>query len=194
VLIDSEMVHYTSIEGGELVMPLALNEQGEAVGGLLRGRYGSAPAGHAADSIVLEMPFRYWDRYVSRQDSAELSYFGFSLDLPDAFFRSISIEKVRPGQHVDVDLICRTDPQVPWSVNPAQTRGLFEFSDPTEKEPGMILTSGRGLDVRVRFKYLPGAFAPDLLTAHDWKRSADLERLRVEYLDETRVLGREELR
>lgn len=194
VLIDQEMIHYTEGQGGALTMPWRLNEQGEREGGLFRGRYGTSPRPHDAGALVLEMPFRYWDRFASRQDSAELSYYAFSLDLPGAYFHGIEVEKHRPVEHVDVETLCRTDPDVPWTAEPGKTPGLFRFEDATEANPAPIRRAGRGFDVRVMFKYTSGAFEPDLLTAHDWKATPEVRSIRVKYLDETRVLGREDVR
>jgi hypothetical protein len=193
VLVDDEMIHYTEIAQGGLSMPWAVNDRGDSTGGLFRGRFGTLPHAHDAQAIVLEMPFRYWDRYAPRQDSGELAYFGFSLNLPGAWFENLAFEEYRPNQKVDLSVLCRTDPDIPWTANPQATAGLFEFDEGTENEPAVIHRAGRGLDVRVVFKYLGGAFQTDLW-AHEWKSSPELRSLRVRYLDETRVIGREDVR
>ncbi len=194
VLVGDEMIHYTEMVGRGLSMPYALDSEGNVQGGLFRGRYGTTPRSHDAQSIVLEMPFRYWDRYAPMQDSGEMAYYGFSMDLPGAYFESLRVEKMRPVELVDIEVLCRTDPEIRWDADPGRTQGLFLFNDLSDKEASIIRRAGRGLDVRVLFKFLPGAFQPDLLTAHDWKATPELRSIRVDYLDETRVLGREDLR
>ena len=193
VLLDDEMVHYSGLGQNGLTMPWMLNDAGEPYAGLLRGRYGTRPAGHQQGALVLEMPFRYWDRHAERQDTGEQSFYGFSLDLPGAWFRQIVFDERRQVDNVDLQLLVRTDPSIPWSANPATTPGLFLFDEATADKPGVIRRSGRGLDVRVLFRYLPGAFS-SLLNTHDWKASPELHSLRVDYLDETRVASREDLR
>ena len=47
------------------------------------------------------------------------------------------------------------------------------------------------LDVRVYYRYLSGAFSALAMDLHDWKRTPELRSIRVDYLDETRVLDRE---
>ena len=91
-----------------------------------------------------------------------------------------------------IEVLVRTDATVPWSADPAKTKGLFLFTDSEEDDPNIIGTAGDGLDVRVLFKYLSGAFDPIDLRAHGWKTTPELLSLRVTYLDQTRVLTREE--
>ncbi|MSR74903.1 MAG: hypothetical protein EXS14_05480 [Planctomycetes bacterium] len=193
VLIDDEMVHYSGLGSNGLSMPWMLNDAGEPYAGLLRGRYGTRPAGHQQGALVLDMPFRYWDRHAERQDTGEQSFYGFSLDLPGAYFREIVFDERRHVDNVDLQLLVRTDPSIPWSADPAKTPGLYLFDEATADKPAQIRRSGRGLDVRVLFRYLPGAFST-LLDTHDWKASPELHSLRVDYLDETRVATREDLR
>ena len=190
--VGEELIHYTTVEGKTFVMPTRMDEDGDREGGLFRGRYGTRPASHDAQALVLDMPFRYWDRYAPMQDAADLSWYGCGLDLPGAFFHRLEFEKRRPDQYTDIEVLVRTDATVPWSADPAKTRGLFLFTDSEEDDPNIIGTAGDGLDVRVLFKYLSGAFDPIDLRAHGWKTTPELLSLRVTYLDQTRVLTREE--
>jgi hypothetical protein len=122
VLVDEEMIHFTEGQRRSLIMPALLNRQGEENGGLFRGRYGTLVLDHDADSIVMAMPFRYWDRYVPLQDSGELSFYGFSMDLPGAFFHRLVFDKFRPGQSVDLHVLCRTEGDVSWADEPGETQ------------------------------------------------------------------------
>ena len=194
ILVNEEMVHYTGVEQRALVMPSRIDSDGDTEGGLFRGRFGTQPGAHDAQAIVLEMPFRYWDRYADRQDAADLSWYGLSLDLPGAFFNQLVFEEYKPNEYTDIEVLARTDPNVPWSADPGKTAGLFLFGDSDEGEPNSIATAGEGLGIRVLFRYLSGAFDPLTLRAHGWKSTPQLRSLSVSYLDQTRVLTREELR
>lgn len=194
VKIDQEMIHFTNVEQRAFVMPWRIDEDGDTEGGLFRGRYGTQPQSHDAQAIVLEMPFRYWDRYADRQDAADMSWYGVSLDLPGAFFHQLRFDEFKPNQYVDIEVLVRTDPLVPWSADPGKTKGLFLFDETEEGEPSVIDTAGEGFSARVMFRYLSGAFDPLDLRAHGWKATPELRSLSLSYLDQTRVLTREELR
>ena len=191
LLIDQELLHYTQRTRGQLLMPFRVDSEGNPQGGLFRGRFGTAAATHDAQSIAYVMPFRYWDRYVPEQDGAELAWYGFSLDLPGAFFHSLDYDVDRPFSHTDVELLIRTDSETSWTAPPG-SNGLHLLSQPPpDDEPFFINETGDGLSVRVYFKYLQGAFDPFTMEAHDWKATPVLKWLRVQYLDQTRVLQRE---
>src|SRR4029079_16130958 len=72
LLIDRELVHYNEIRGRSLAMPPILDDGGEESGVLFRARFGTTAARHDTESIVLEMPFRYWDRWAESQDNPEI--------------------------------------------------------------------------------------------------------------------------
>jgi hypothetical protein len=194
VLINSELIHYTQIQGNRLLMPLRVTEAGESQGGLFRGRFGTGAQAHSAESLVYDMPFRYWDRYVPGQDSAELAYYGFSLDLQSAFYHTLALEVERPQDSLAAEVVVRLDSQTPWTA-PIGSPGLFHF--PLERVGEEILPinqSGDGLSVRVHFTYQTGAFDPVTMESHGWKSSPILKSVRLRYLDQTRVLEREVLK
>jgi hypothetical protein len=62
-MVGSEVVGYCRRGGAVL---------GQA---LFRGAYGTRPQAHPAGTLVLPLPFRYWDRYLPESDSSELAYF-----------------------------------------------------------------------------------------------------------------------
>ncbi|MAG57293.1 MAG: hypothetical protein CMJ83_13450 [Planctomycetes bacterium] len=194
VLIGTEMIHYTQVDQRSLIMPWKMNENGEQEGGLLRGRFGTQPQSWDTESIVFEMPFRYWDRYVEMQDSADLSWYGFGLDLPGAFIHQIEFDEYKPNEYVDIDVLVRTDPNVSWADDPKKVRGLFLFTDTEEDEPNLINAAGDGVSVRVQFKFLQGAFNSTNMLEHAWKSTPELRSLNLQYLDQTRVLSREAIR
>ena len=194
VLIGTEVVHYTRITAGSLVMPWAIDAEGEVDGGLFRGRFGTSVQSHSTDDLVMALPFRYWDRYAEGQDAAALSWYGLSLDLPDAFFHRIDFEELKRGNLTDIVVLARSDQTVSWAADPRSTKGLFLFDQGNSEEPALLNTAGGGLELRVFFRYLQGAMNPTTMEVHDWKRSAELRRLSVKYFDETRVLKRESTR
>jgi hypothetical protein len=188
------MLHYTQIQGNQLIMPVRMSPTGETQGGLLRGRYGTAAAAHSAEALVIDMPFRYWDRHVPEQDSAELAWYGFSLDLSDAFYHTLAIDVERPQDATGAEIVVRVDSKTPWTAAPGE-KGLFHF--PIERageEVFPINQSGDGFSVRVYFTYQSGAFDPVTMERHGWKSTPILKSVRLKYLDQTRVLEREVVR
>ncbi|MAB90777.1 MAG: hypothetical protein CMJ90_15160 [Planctomycetes bacterium] len=194
VLVNDELLHYTTGERTALVMPWLMDEDGDTEGGLFRGRFGTQVSSHDSQAIVLDMPFRYWDRYVPKQDAADQSWYGFGLDLPGAFFHELVFEKYRRDEYTDIEVLVRTDADVSWGADPQKTTGLYLFTDSEEGEPNLIDTAGDGLGVRVMFKYMSGAFDPINMRAHGWKSTPELRSMQLTYLDQTRVLTREEKR
>lgn len=190
LLVNREMIHYTSISQNRFLMPPLRDAQRREVGGLLRGRYGTRPQAHGPESIVMEMPFRYWDRYAEREDSSEMSWYGLSLDLPGAFFQRIAFDEYRPGPATDIVVLARTQGDVPWYADPG-TPGLFRFEESKEDLPARIMSTGTRLDVRVMFRYLSGALEPETMMQHDWKRTPELRALSVHYMRDPQVLARE---
>ncbi len=73
----AEMVHYTRMSNGELLMPESIDNDNRSRGrGLFRGRYGTDATDHDSREIVLFQPFRFWDRYTPRRGESADAFDG----------------------------------------------------------------------------------------------------------------------
>jgi len=186
VLIGQELLHYTALRESGLWMPARSTEPGTMDGrgdGLFRGRYGTQASGHSAGEVVIVFPFRYWDRWAERADAPELHYFGFSIDQPAAFWRSIFWTAEDASGAARVGVLQRTDPTVAWDADPDDTPGLELYWSGTRE--GDALPVGEQSDLiewRVLVEYRQNAF--DALTGrqHGWKETPRLRQLGAFFL------------
>lgn len=82
----AELVHYTALNGSDLLMPGAMDADESARDrGLFRGRFGTQPLDHERDTLVVWQPFRHWDRYTGRRVEDERDFGGFH-DHPESAF------------------------------------------------------------------------------------------------------------
>lgn len=199
VLVDDELIHYTRLFNASLEMPRASNEPGKKDrrgSGLFRGRYGTQPAAHDGGTPVIQFPFRYWDRYAQRADGPELSYFGFSLDQPNAFWRGMFWDTDDPpsggSQIVVLQRLLRDGEEtVPWDADPVDTPELemFEVGLP-EGGVNPIGVQADRAEWRVFVRFAQGAFDPVTGLNHAWKESPRLRLFGVEYLGPNLVVRR----
>ena len=194
-----EVMHYTRAQGDTLLMPRRLEEDGgdTDAAGIFRGRYGTTPGSHDTGSIVMNLPFRYWDRYAPESDDPALAFYSFAVDEGDGFFDQLvwSHRFEQPG--LGMTVACRLDDRLPWSTPVENAKGKLLVFDAKQgrgqrvenKVP--LRVSGRGLEVRVFFRYLPNAFDPVNLTRHDWKETPHLLDIGVTYAVQPRVFRRE---
>jgi hypothetical protein len=194
VLVDRELIHFTEIRGRAFAMPPVLDEQGEEVGGLLRGRFGTTAARHDTESIVIEMPFRYWDRWGESQDSPEISFYQFALNRPGAYFERFGYEERRQSPNVQIVTLVRTEQDVPWCTDPARASPkLMRFENGVQQDKNLHFVGRHGTALEARFyvRYLGNSFDPITLSVHDWKTTPELRWAEVHYFDESQVLRRE---
>ncbi|HUR26609.1 MAG TPA: hypothetical protein VM509_00365, partial [Planctomycetota bacterium] len=195
VLIGGELIHYTHLGGTELRMPRgstvpgAMDENGS---GLFRGRFGSTPSAHGVGEPVILFPFRYWDRWADRADAPELSYFGLSLDQPNAYWRGVFFLADEPPGTM-LEALQRTNPLMPWDAEPSPDlgQGLARL------EKGLKDGASRKIGVqrdavewRVYVRYQPNAFDFATGLSHGWKRTPRLTQFGVEYLGPSLTLRR----
>ncbi len=187
VLIDNELVHYTRITANGLEMPAGSTEPGamDRNGpGLFRGRFGTFPETHTAGAPVILFPARYWDRWTERADAPELSYFGFELSQPAAFWREFFYEDEQPGLNgVQMGVLMRSDPSVPWDADPDETPGLEVFY--RSEIAGGALPIGVQSDTvqwRVFVDYSQGAFDLQQGLGHGWRATPRLRGLATTYV------------
>lgn len=187
VLIGRELIHYTRHRSGTLEMPRSSSRPGmrdERGDGIFRGRFGTTPEGAAAGQAVVLFPFRYWDRWAERADAPELSYFGFELSQPAAFWRSFFWIDEEPAHGAcNLAMLVRTDPGTPWDEEPLGFNGLTLMRGGTED--GGPIPLGRQSD-RVEWRafveYQPGAFNLESGLSHAWKTTPHLKQFGAFYL------------
>lgn len=196
LFINGELLHTDYLAGDVLLSPRrseepgSMDHEGEA---LLRGRYGTLPGAHASGDAVVLWPARYWDRWNERADVPELNYFTGELSQPDAFVRA-SFFDLRPGDtgQVSLQILQRTDNQVPWDADPTETPGLDLIRPEDLDDQGRFPIARQTSRVEWRFaaEYQPLSF--DWLTglSHGWKTAPELNMYGAEYWAPSRVLER----
>ncbi|MFT7667363.1 MAG: hypothetical protein ACI8X5_000042 [Planctomycetota bacterium] len=192
LLIDGELIHYTRlVQNNGFGMPRGSSMPGmmdERGSGIFRGRYGTQPESHAAGTPAIFFPMRYWDRWEPQVDGPELSYFGFELSQPAAFWRGFSWTEeapVHPG--IRLGVLMRTDESIPWDSDPEITDGLelfYENGRDTNMTP--ISAQSDRVQWRVFAEYTQEAFGifgqQSWGRGHGWRTTPGLTSFLVEYL------------
>lgn len=191
-LIGQELIHYTQVFGGALVMPRASSEPGMKDGlgpGAFRGRYGSAPGSYAAGTPVILFPARYWDRYAPRFDGPELGFFGLSVDQPAAWWDGVLWDAQESGFGGADTVVLQRVGDVPWDADPEVEPRLTLMEDGT-KDGDLVKIGLQGdrIEWRVFARYAAGAFDPEFGLSHGWKETPRFIRLGVTYTGPGRVL------
>lgn len=201
--IENELLHFTYKAGGALLMPGRKMEEtdknySDREEGLFRGRYGTPAAAHAAGTLAVHYPFRYWDRAPARSDVAELSFFGAHLDAPGGYFQTLFWEEDPSlrDPFVHLEALARVDDWARWDEEPGVAPGLFLFDRPVQdgQQLNRIDRGGNRLELRFFTRYLPGAFDAINHQSHSWKRAPHLRRVAIEYQAPSQLLWRSESR
>lgn len=193
VLIGSELVHYTRRRAGGLEMPQASGDPGaddEEGIGLFRGRFGTAPSGHGAQTPVILFPHRYPDRWAERADVPELTYFGFQLEQPGAWWSEDfwDAEEAGHGQ-CRIGVLRRSDATIPWDEDPDAERALdLSFEGREGDDMRAVGMQSDRIEWRVFVEYDPGAFDLETGVSHGWKETPRLRRLGISYTAPNLVL------
>jgi hypothetical protein len=186
VLIGDELIHYTALRESGLWMPARSTEPGAMDGrgdGIFRGRYGTQPSGHAAGEVVIVFPFRYWDRWAEDADAPELHYFGFSIDQPAAFWRSVFWTAEDASGAARVGVLQRTDQDVAWDADPDSTPGLeLYWSGTREGDALPVGEQSDRIEWRVLVEYRPNSFDARTGLQHGWKETPRLRQLGAFFL------------
>jgi hypothetical protein len=191
LLIDTELIHYTRMEGTTLFMPRGSSEPGARDGrgeALFRGRFGSLAAAHAAGTPVILFPFRYWDRWAERADAPELACFEFSLDHPSAwwesfFFRKEDVDGARIG------VLRRSGADAPWDADPEQdARVMINWDGEQSGAPIPVGLQSDRLSFRAFVEYTPQAFDAQTGLRHGWRQTPRLVHLGAFYFAPNTVL------
>lgn len=185
VLIDNEVIFFTSNGGNTLSMPSRLRSSD----GLWRGMFGTAPAAHDEWSMVYAIPYRYFDTYKPMEFDNRMSYYQVSYAIPDAHWNQFNWTEENPPELVTHAMV-RVDGKGEWWDKP-DGRTLFDFTNPrgnnkvdfhaTKDEEGR-------LEIRFYFEYRPGSFWPN----HSWKGSPKIHNLTMTYERPWKVLYHDE--
>jgi hypothetical protein len=176
-LVGSELIGYSKKARGGLS------------GAYFRGSFGTDAQRHRAGTLVLPMPFRYWDRYLPESDRSELAYFQGSFTAAGTRWGRIGMVLARTA-HVRVRLQVRFDGAPGWNTVPTNRKdGLYEFEGPGPHE--LVTAGGRAMradqiEYRVFFDYLSGAHR-----GNGWKQTPRLDSLFIEYVNPLRMMRRE---
>ncbi len=198
LLMGQELLHYTwsrnSANTFEMPNWYPPNEDGtvetstRAARGLFRGRYGTSPQGASSGEVVISWPFRYWDRYADFCDDPELAYSQLTTNEAPVFFRDLKWREETQDARVRVICRVRTDSLVPWTADPKERTGFWEFQGgSTDVTAHKIGRQASRLEIRFQTVYLPGCVDLTAFTAHGWKTSARVEDVRVQYDGQGRI-------
>ncbi len=191
-LIGSELIHWTRVQGGALIMPRTADDDGEDDGigpGAFRGRFGTIPGGYASGTPVILFPCRYWDRYAPRFDGPELGYFGLHLDQPGAWWAGVTWQGEEPGVGGVELVVLQRGADVSWDADPEETEGLLLLEDGTEADDLIpIGIQADRLEWRVFARYSQGAFDAEFGLQHGWKQTPRFDLLGVTYSAPGRVM------
>jgi type II secretory pathway pseudopilin PulG len=194
-LVGSELVHWTRQRNSGLEMPIASSVPGahdQRGGPLFRGRYGTSPDAHLADTPVIQFPYRYWDRWAERADASELAYFALCADQPGAWWREGFWQDqgaAAPGPHIGV--LMRADQAVPWDAEPSDGGPLrLEYEGMPEGKPHAYGIVADRMEFRVFVKHEPSSFDFINGTAHGWKTVPRLRLLGLRSYAPGRTLRR----
>ena len=165
--------------------------------GTFPGAFGSNESQPAANDLLVDLPFRFHDRYADRVSSIEGVFFEASRELPGALITSVEWDESLVSPYADVKVAVRLDGAPSWSARPATAPGqkgqLYVFDEPrANRDPNArkneIFVRAKRVEVRVYMTFKPGALYNDA-----WKRPAVVSALRVRYRQPIRSVRREEL-
>ena len=141
---------------------------------------------------MIQFPFRHWDRYADFSDDPELSYYQLTTNEAPVFFRDLRWRQETTDSRVRVIARVRTDSLAPWTADPADYPGLWEFQGgASQSEPHRIERQASRLEIRFHTVYQPGSIDLQAFTQHGWKTSARVENVRLQYEGQSRILDEE---
>ncbi len=189
VNVGDEVIGYTHVEGvtnGTLRVPSAFHDGDDRRDqrfGVFRGRYGTNPQDHPADSLVYWMPHRYPDWYAPGIDIPELGFLELSVPARRGWFESVTwgeLNNTIPS--VDLVMQARVMGRGGFHGDPQSDPDLFFFDESNDAVRSHRL--GRAGDLlRLRFftRYEPGALDPEDMSVNGWKSAPVLSVVGVEF-------------
>lgn len=187
VLIDNEVLFYTSRSGNTVRMPSRLRNSD----GLYRGMFGTAPSPHNDYALVYAIPYRYYDTYKAQEFDPTMAYFQVATSVPNAHWNNVRWldQRVDPNLTA-VHALARVDRRKHF-WDPPDGQWLVEFTDGgsgnrmnvhgTKKEDA-------SLEIRFYFEYKSGSFYPN----NAWKTTPKILDIQAQYERPWRILHHEE--
>jgi hypothetical protein len=198
LLIDQELVHLP-IRPHEQALemprfPAPEDDPDELGDGVLRGRFGTAPAPHGTGTLVYSFPTRWMDLYAPRSNSHTLAWFQLGMNEPGAYWEGIYLETEEPDTSHRVRVLARSGP-AKWDDDPETTPGLvlIERASQPNGQPMPLNLQSDQLDLRVSFDWGPGAFDPIEFNSTAWTVAPRLRHLRLQYLAESKIIRQEDI-
>ncbi|MHC4914764.1 MAG: hypothetical protein ACYTGB_04665, partial [Planctomycetota bacterium] len=174
---------------GSEIIGYARKRRGSLEGAHFRGAFGTTSQAHAAGTLALPLPFRYWDRYLPESDRSEMAFYQGSFSAKGTRWYTLSLN-VAGTTWTRIRTQVRFDGVPGWDSVPASREGeLYEFEGPG---PHQLRTAGGRpvradqIEYRILFEYLAGAAAGD-----GWKQTPRIDSLFIEYGNPLVVLRRE---
>ncbi len=169
----------------------------------LTGCFGTV-RGQAIRGSVINIPFRYYDRYVIQGYTVHAQHFTRTIRSPGAFWRRISWEHApeaygsggRLGPPPRICVLVRFDSEPQWYAKPTnKPGGLYFFSDPVPPEGFLLNRRADEIGIRILFFWPEGAYGGTRQSGFSdtWKTAPRLRSLVVEYQERSGVLERREL-
>jgi hypothetical protein len=181
VWVEDELIEYTSVEDGMLVMPSRPGSSSFAPEGVLRGRFGTEPVAHDAGALVRWMPARYHDRALLGQGAGDdlpvSESLTLGIDAPGAFFTDLVAVTELPDASVGLEARVVADGRVSPHADPAR------HAEDDALTAGTLFGGGEGrlviplglaadrLDVHLFAVWKDGAFDPLTYRAQGWKQA-----------------------
>lgn len=196
VLIGHELLVYTRKQGtNQLYMPTYRPDGTSREVGLFRGSYGTPRERHDAETLVVQFPARYLDRYRPGADVPELAYLGLDVPARRGVFKELSWKAEGESKKTRLVVEARVGGRDSFGDLPSQSLDRFTFSEVGStgiQEKHSILRQGDILELRLFTEYLENAFDSravdpdpegfDRGGANDWKRAPRVKILGVEWI------------
>jgi hypothetical protein len=200
VWVGEELLEYTARDADGLHMPTRAGGNRFDPQGLLRGRFGTAPAAHQTGAMVRWMPARHRDRSLLGHDVPESESLALPVRAPGAFFTDLIVEAFLPLPGVALDVRVVLDGLASPHADPAGSahlvggRAVTGGAEPTTRLALPVLRQGEGLEVWLYAAWEPGAFDALDHASNAWKLVPEVDVVVVGALQPARVLEHEEWR
>lgn len=197
VLVENELIGFEWVEGG-YVLGLPPAQDGT---GLFRGRFGTAPTAHKADTaLVYGLPWRFWDTYKAQEFDSRMVYYQWSTKMDLAKWDDVTwVQEVPQNDpNIVVHALARVDGRGEfWDPPAVSDKTLLYMNAPGQTtlrvdRVGFMQDAGQ-FDLRFYVEYKRESFdATQPWGFHSWKRAPKIRDIKVEYDRPTQVLYHED--